>query len=110
MAVLLDTNVLLRLLQPHHPHSPAAERALKILRNRNEALNLTAQNIVECGAAITRPVGKNGLVFTREQASAEIDALKRLFVLLPESPLLEEWARLVVKYRVSGKKTHAARL
>jgi predicted nucleic acid-binding protein len=110
MAVLLDTNILLRLLQPHHPHCPAAERALMILRNRNEVLNLTAQNLVESWAAITRPVGENGLGFTTEQASAEVEALKRLFVLLPESPLLEEWARLVVKYRVSGKNTHDARL
>jgi hypothetical protein len=95
----LDTNILLRLLQPHHPHCPAAERALKILRNRNEVLNLTAQNLVESWAAITRPVGENGLGFTTEQASAEVAVLKRLFVLLPESPLLEEWARLVAKYR-----------
>jgi hypothetical protein len=43
MAVLLDSNILLRLLQPHHPHSPFAERALNILGTRNEVLNLTAQ-------------------------------------------------------------------
>jgi predicted nucleic acid-binding protein len=56
MVVLLDTNILLRFLQPHHPHSPLAERALNILRTRNEVLNLTAQNLVEFWAAITRPV------------------------------------------------------
>jgi len=110
MAVLLDTNVLLRLLQPHHPHCPAAERALKTLRKRNEVLNLTAQNLVEFWAAVTRPPDENGLGFTTEQAIAEINALNRLFVLLPEAPLLKEWRRLVVAYRVSGKNTHDARL
>jgi predicted nucleic acid-binding protein len=110
MAVLLDTNILLRLLQPHHPHSPLAERALNILRKRNEVLNLTAQNLVEVWAAITRPVDENGLGFTTEQAAAEIDTLMRLFVLLPELPLLQEWRRLVAAYRVSGKNTHDARL
>jgi predicted nucleic acid-binding protein len=88
MAVLLDTNILLRLLQPHHPHSPLAERALNILRKRNEVLNLTAQNLVEFWAAITHPVDENGLGFTTEQAAAEVDTLMRLFVLLPELPLL----------------------
>ncbi|HKV48296.1 MAG TPA: hypothetical protein VJN69_09410 [Candidatus Acidoferrales bacterium] len=41
---------------------------------------------------------------------AEIGALKRFFVLLPELPLREEWERLVATYRVSGKNTHDARL
>jgi predicted nucleic acid-binding protein len=110
MAVLLDTNILLRLLQPHHPHSSLAERALNILRKRNEELNLTAQNLVEFWAAITRPMDENGLGFTTEQAAVESDMLKRLFVFLPEAPLLEEWGRLVSAYRVSGKNTHDARL
>ena len=104
MAVLLDTNILLRLLQPHHPHCPLAERALVTLRGRGEVLHLAAQNLVEFWAAITRPVDDNGLGYTTEQAIAEVDALKRLFILLPEVPLRQEWERLVVAYRVSGKK------
>src|SRR5271166_2134517 len=103
MAVLLDTNILLRLLQPHHPHCPVAEGALSTLRRRNEVLNITAQNLVEFWAAITRPVDENGLGFTTEQATVEMEALKRLFVLLPEVPVLQEWERLVGTYRVSGK-------
>jgi predicted nucleic acid-binding protein len=73
-------------------------------------LNLTAQNLLELWAAITRPVDENGLGFTSEQAAAEVDTLMRLFVLLPELPLLQEWRRLVAAYRVSGKNTHDARL
>ncbi|MFZ0313681.1 MAG: hypothetical protein WAL85_13315 [Candidatus Korobacteraceae bacterium] len=73
-------------------------------------LHLAAQNLVEFWAAITRPVNENGLGFTTEQAMAEVDALKRLFALLPEVPLRAEWERLVVAYRVSGKRTHDARL
>lgn len=110
MAVLLDTNILLRLLQPHHPHCIRAERALNTLRNKNEVLNITAQNLVEFWAAITRPIDENGLGFTTEQATTEVNTLKKLFVLLPEMPLLEEWGRLVAAYRVSGKNTHDARL
>src|SRR5436853_5087475 len=39
MATLTDTNILLRLLQPRHPHCQIAERVLDLLRARNEVLN-----------------------------------------------------------------------
>lgn len=41
---------------------------------------------------------------------AEMDTLKRLFVMLPELPLQDAWERLVVAHRVSGKNAHDARL
>lgn len=110
MPVLTDTNILLRLLQPHHPHCPIAERALDLLRARNEILNITSQNIVEMWAAATRPFDENGLGLTIEQATKELDQIKRLWLLLPDIPLYEEWEHLVKTYRVSGKNTHDARL
>lgn len=87
-----------------------AARALRALRARNEVLYIVQQNIVEFWAVATRPISANGLGFTTEQAAVEINALKRLFVLLPESPLQDAWERLVVNYGVSGKNTHDARL
>jgi predicted nucleic acid-binding protein len=109
MAVLLDTNILLRLLQPHSPHAPIAERALNALRSRNESLQITAQNIVEFWAVATRPAAENGLGMTVERAMAQVTTLRRLFALLPEAPLQSEWERLVTTYRVSGKNSHDAR-
>jgi predicted nucleic acid-binding protein len=100
VAVLTDTNILLRLLQPHHPHCQIAERALDILRARNEVLNVTSQNVVEFWAASTRPFGENGLGLTIEQASKELDQVKRFWALLPEVSLLEEWERLVKSHRI----------
>ena len=100
MAVLLDTNILLRLAQPHHPSSSVALRALRGLRIKNESLHITQQNIVEFWAVATRPIVANGLGISTEQAAAEIDALKRLFTLLPELPL----------QAVSGKNVHDARM
>ena len=110
MAVLLDTNILLRLAQPHHPSAPVAARALRSLRANNEMLHIAQQNIVEFWAVATRPIAANGLGYSTEQATAEVDALKRLFVLLPELPLQDTWERLVADYRVSGKNAHDARL
>jgi predicted nucleic acid-binding protein len=110
MAILLDTNILLRLAQPHHPGASVAARALRTLRAANETLHITQQNIVEFWVVTTRPVAANGLGHATEQAAAEVSDLKRLFDLLPELPLQDEWQRLVAQYRVSGKNAHDARL
>ena len=96
--------------QPHHPHSLIAEQALTRLRNQNETLTITAQNLVEFWAVVTRPVGENGLGYTVQQAADEIAVLRRLFFSLPEEPLFEKWKSLVEKHQVSGKNVHDARL
>lgn len=111
MAILIDTNILLRSLQPHHPHCAIVERALSALRTRNETLNVTAQNLIEFWAVATRPASENGLGMTVEMATRELNVLKRLFSLLPETaPIFEEWERLVTTHRVSGKNTRDARI
>lgn len=110
MAVLVDTNILLRISQPDTANATIAERALDALRIRNEELRITSQNLVEFWAVATRPLTENGLGFTVEQAMGQMLALKRLFALLPEIPLQSEWERLVTSYRVSGKNSHDARL
>lgn len=112
MAVLIDTNILLRLVQPHHPHCAAVERAVSVLRTRNEALNVVAQNLIEFWTVATRPEGSlNGLGMTIDVAMRELAVLKRLFPMLPESQAVYEgWEHLVTTYRVSGKNSHDARL
>jgi predicted nucleic acid-binding protein len=110
MAVLTDTNIFLRLLQPHHPHCRIAERALDLLRAREELLNITSQNLVELWAAATRPFDENGLGLSIEEATKELEQIKRFWVLVPDVPLFEEWERLVKAHRVSGRNTHDARL
>ncbi len=60
--------------------------------------------------AATRPFDENGLGLTVDQAIQEVDRIKRLWVLLPDLPLFEEWERLIREYRVSGKNAHDARL
>jgi predicted nucleic acid-binding protein len=93
MSILLDTNVLLRMLQPQSAHAQIAEHALAALRQKNEELQISSQNLVEFWAVATRPVSENGLGLTVEQAIAEMSALKQLFTLLPELPLQNEWER-----------------
>jgi predicted nucleic acid-binding protein len=99
MAILIDTNILLRLLQPDHPHCALVERALATLRTRNETLNITLQNLMEFWAVATRPTSENGLGMTVENATAELAAFQRLFTLLPETAMVfQEWERLVTTH------------
>lgn len=110
MAILADTNVLLRTVQPQHPHFATTLRALDVLHKRGELLCIASQNIVEFWAAATRPASVNGLGLTIQQTEAELDSLKSLFKLLPEVPIHAEWERIVRQYGVSGKSVHDARL
>jgi predicted nucleic acid-binding protein len=107
MAVLVDTNLLVRSVQPHHPYTPVAERAIAALTRGDEAVTIAAQNLIEFWVVATRPAGENGLGMSAEFARRELARFKDLFQVLPESDLiLPEWERLVSTYRVSGKNAH----
>jgi predicted nucleic acid-binding protein len=109
--VLLDTNILVRTLQPHHPLYPVADRAVRRLAQRGETLEIVPQNLVELWAVATRPVTANGLGLSPTQAAGEIVRLKGLFNLFAETPALHPaWEALVVRHHVSGKQAHDARL
>jgi predicted nucleic acid-binding protein len=112
MAILVDTNILLRSVQTHHPHYALVEHAFAVLRGRNEILNVAAQNFIEFWAVATRPVGsENGLGMTTDAVTKELSILKDLFPLLPEpDAVFERWEELVTMYRVSGKNTHDAHI
>jgi len=100
MPVLIDTNILLRTLQPANSHCAMAQRAIDILRSRRETLWVCAQNIVEFWAVVTRPLQENGLGFSIGRALQEVAAIKRHFPVLPETPLLPAWESLVSSHQV----------
>ncbi|MGO9262621.1 MAG: type II toxin-antitoxin system VapC family toxin [Bryobacteraceae bacterium] len=111
MAILVDTNNLLRSLYPDHPHYSAAGSALAALQRRSETLYLAPQNLVEFWAVATRPRSENGLGMPTARAASEIATLRRFFRLLPWTlTVLEAWQPLVVDLGVSGKQTHDAHL
>ena len=109
--MLLDTNVLLRTLQPAHPQRAVADVAIQRLAQRGEALQIVPQNLVELWAVATRPTFVNGLGLTAAQTQGELTRLKSLFNLLTETPALYPvWESLVIAHQVVGKQTHDARL
>ena len=61
MSTLVDTNVLLRRLEPAHDHHRAAVAATPRLIEHGEPLHIAAQSIAKFWAAATRPPAQNGL-------------------------------------------------
>ncbi len=111
MPVLIDTNILLRAVQPSHPMHRVALRALETLLAREEPLFIAIQNVAEFWNAATRPLTNNGLGLTIEEAKEEIERLEGFFQILSESASsYAMWKTLVVTHRVSGAQVHDARL
>jgi predicted nucleic acid-binding protein len=111
MNYLVDTNILLRLVQKNSPMNPDAEKAITALKRQGASLYIIPQNIIEFWAVATRPVENNGIGLSTTQAVQEIEKLKKIFVLLLDTPdIFPEWESLVIKYMVIGKQVHDARL
>lgn len=111
MAILVDTNVFLRSVQPHHPLNAQALTALKSLAQGKEPLAIVPQIVVEFWTAATRPTANNGLGLTPQQTKVEVEKILSTFQLFPETPaIFDEWRRLVVSHAVSGLETHDARI
>jgi predicted nucleic acid-binding protein len=111
MAILADTNILLRSLYPDHSHYSAAQNALAALRSRGEVLCVAPQNLIEFWAVATRSRADNGLGMTTAKAASEITSLRRLFRLLPATQaVLDTWQRMVIELGVSGKSAHDTHL
>jgi predicted nucleic acid-binding protein len=112
MPYLLDSNVLIRLLNPADPQHPVVLRAARLLRGRGEHLSFTSQNLVEFWSVCTRPASaRGGYGLTVAQTDRKARWVERLFTLVPESPAVHvEWRHLVVAHSVSGVQVHDARL
>jgi predicted nucleic acid-binding protein len=110
--ILVDTNILLRLAQPDHPHRQPAWDAIAMLRVRDgEQFVIAPQNLYEMYVVCTRPRSANGLGMTPEQAHAELTSVRTLFPLLPETAqVYSTWESLVTKHAIHGKHAHDARL
>ena len=111
MKYLVDTNILLRLVQKNSPMHLDTQRAILTLKKQGYLLCIIPQNIIEFWAVATRPLDKNGLGLSITQAEEESEKLKNIFILELDTPqIFTEWESLVIKYQVMGKQVHDARL
>ncbi len=111
MNVLLDTNILGRIVEIGHVQHRLALDATNALGTRGDTPCLVPQTLYELWVVATRPAAANGFGFTPAQAAVELTRMQVLFPLLSDTPaIFPEWQRLVVVHQVSGKNAHDARL
>lgn len=111
MSVLIDTNVLLRSVQPSHPMHDAAVRAIADLLRASETLVITPQIAAEFWNVATRPADQNGLGWTHDQTLDAVAKIEEFASIVIESTdVYAEWKRLVVANKVTGVQAHDARL
>jgi len=111
VAHLIDTNVLLRWVNPASPVYPEIIAAIASLRPVEEPLLVTPQNVIEFWNVTTRPVERNGLGYDIAAAGRAVETIERIFPLAADIPAIhEEWRRLVVACNFSEGLVHDARL
>jgi len=108
---LVDTNVLLRLVDRTHPLHPIIRTTIRKLQRDGHTLQIAPQNCIEFWNVATRPATKNGFGLTPTEAVRLLQLIERIFPLLPDMPAIYlEWRQLVVAFSVSGVQVHDARL
>jgi len=109
--VLLDTNIVLRLLEKGDPQHGVVRAAVDRCVASGREPCLAPQVVVEFWVVATRPREANGLGWDPPTARAAVDGLVSLFPMLPDAPeTFAKWLRLVTEGGVSGKRAHDVRL
>ena len=112
MDLLLDTNLLVRCVEPSHLLHLFATTAMKEISARADRAFNVPQVIYEYFVVCTRPISEyGGLGRTNESALAEIARVADLAKLLPDTrDVYPEWLRLIDEMKIAGKRGHDARL
>ena len=111
MRVLVDTNILLRSVQPNHPLCSQATHAVAKFIRQKDAVFFCAQNIAEFWNVATRPADRNGLGLSAEEALQEVSSIEKSLALLPDVPAIySAWKQIVAAHKVQGVKVYDARL
>lgn len=112
MPLLLDTGIILRLINKIDAEHSVVRSAVRILIKQREELVIAIQNTAEYLNVATRPLVNNGLGLAPKAA---LDLLERdiepiCAVLSERDNIYDEYKRLIAQYSVIGKQVHDARL
>jgi predicted nucleic acid-binding protein len=96
MGLLIDTNILLRSVQPTHPLCSVANQAVTSLMRQGETVFFCGQTVAEFWNVATRPLNVNGLGLSNAEARSEVENIEALLT--------------VYEYQVQGIKVFDTRL
>jgi predicted nucleic acid-binding protein len=108
--ILVDTNIMLRLLEPAHSHCQAAIDAITLLTNQsNESFSTIPHCLHEVYHVLTRV--KNGHGKSASEALPELNDLISSFPIHPDSKdFFFTWLALIEKYKVTGRLAYDAKI
>jgi predicted nucleic acid-binding protein len=76
MGFLIDTNILLRSVEPLHPQYALAVGAVYRLLGEGTTVYFTLQNIAEFWNVATRPIANNGLGLSIPSVLSEVEKIE----------------------------------
>jgi predicted nucleic acid-binding protein len=108
---LVDTNILVRWVQPAVPDFELVQRAIQHLEDSNNIPCYTSQNLGEFWNVLTRPAARNGYGLALDAVLARTEQVEAKFrLLLDDLAVHETWRKLLVTHRVFVTQVHDARL
>ena len=112
MLVLVDSGILLRLLEPTVPQYGVIRGAVRALRGRGDTLVTATQNAAEFRNVCTRPAAaRGGYGLSIADADWRLRVIERLFRVVSDSPSAYQiWRGLLVAHGVRDVQVHDARL
>jgi predicted nucleic acid-binding protein len=112
MVYLVDTGILLRLVDTRDPAHATVRQATRMLRTRGDQLVTAPQNIAEFWNVSTRPAtARGGVGRSVEKTDRCVNFFQRIATVLLDDPeVFPEWRRLVRLHQVQGVAVHDARL
>ncbi|MEX2305993.1 MAG: PIN domain-containing protein [Pirellulales bacterium] len=112
MRYLIDTGILLRLVDTQDSYHGLVQAAFETLGNQRDDLYITTQNVAELWNVATRPLANNGLNLPPAAISQLFQQAIEPFCTIVTEPdtMPTEFRRLLLQYSVVGKQVHDARL
>lgn len=110
--ILLDSNILIRLVVKSDPDYTVVRAAISKLLKQGEKLAYINQTVAEAWVVLTRPVtSRGGFGLSYQEAKTCRTRLERAFVHLEDNPQVYQlWRQLIDQYKIIGVNAHEARL
>jgi len=112
MLILVDSGILLRLMERADPLNGMARQAIRTLVGRGDEIVTSFQNLAEFWNVCTRPASaRGGFGLDTAETFRRMRIVERLCRLLPDhADGFRQWRQLIVAYSVKGKQVHDCRL
>ena len=110
MRYLLDTGILLRMVNREATMHDQIRRAVRLLKTQGHIVVTTFQNVREFWNVCTRPVeARGGLGLTVDETRRRLRTIERTTTVLPDSAeTYGRWKDLVVAHGIRGVQVHDA--